>query len=183
MRPAATIDAAREEDLAERLQNGDEDALAELYDALGAKVFRLLYRLTRDAELTADLTHDTFVRVMERRHQYRPHGSYAGWVFQIARNLAIDAFRSRQALGLDGMAPVEGRPAPPESRIDLRHALDELPAAYRVVLLLHDADGHTHDEIARMLEIATGTSRARLSRGRALLRTFLDTGKRGHDER
>jgi RNA polymerase sigma-70 factor (ECF subfamily) len=61
----------------------------------------------------------------------------------------------------------------PELRITLQAALDLLESGHRAVVLLHDVDGYTHPEIADMLDIREGTSRARLSRARQALRTSL----------
>ncbi len=65
------------------------------------------------------------------------------------------------------------REATHESRLAIERALQQLPDSQRLVVLLHDVDGFKHHEIADMLEIAEGTSKARLSRARALLREML----------
>ncbi len=60
-----------------------------------------------------------------------------------------------------------------ELRMVMRRALDDVPEDHRRVLLLYDVDGYTHPDIAEMLGIAVGTSKSRLSRARAMLRTAL----------
>lgn len=153
-----------------------------LYEELGERVFRLLHRMTGDEQQAADLTHDAFVRVHESRAQYDGRGSLQAWVFRIAANIGRDALRSRTLRGgldaeLEGAAA--GRSASPPDhglRIDLERALDAVGESHRVVLLLHDVDGYAHREIAEMLDVAVGTSKARLSRARAMLR---DAMKRG----
>ena len=71
-------------------------------------------------------------------------------------------------------------PAPagfaPGSAIDLERALSHLPDHQRVVVVLHDIEGFTHEEIGRQLGIATGTAKATLSRARAVLRRLLNDG-------
>ena len=152
-----------------------------LYDSLGERVFRFLYRMTRSAELAEDLTHDTFVRVQQRRAQYRGRGAVRSWVFQIAANLVRDHMRrSKLRLVHDAASdPVMRRREEPARsalrRVQLQRALDILPDTHRVVVLLHDVDGFNHREIAEMLEIAEGTSKARLSRARSQLRDALGT--------
>ncbi len=149
-----------------------------LYDELGEKVFRLLHRMTRSPELAADLTHDTFVRAFERLEQFDRRGALAGWVYRIATNLARDHMKRPHPFAPEPAR--ERAPAAaghgsgePDLRLLLRAALDALPEPNRVVVLLHEVDGFTHEEIGRMLEIAPGTSKARLSRGRAMLREAL----------
>lgn len=149
-----------------------------LYAEMGEKVFRMIHRMTGDEHLAEDLTHDTFVRMHERRHQYDGRGSVEGWVFQIARNLTLNRARirsnrrrllEREAPRLD-RHPTPGSRTSVESRLQLESALDELPSGQRTALLLHVVDGYTHAEIGRMLQIAEGTSRARVSRAKAALR-------------
>jgi len=157
-----------------------------LYERLGERVFRMLHRMTGDAAHAEDLTHDTFIRVHEARHQYDGTGSLSAWVFRIAGNLARDEFRRRRMrrerlvlLHPSGEAPA---PRDPELRMVLESALGALSHDHRTVVLLHDVDGYTHPEIAEMLDIAEGTSRARLSRAREQLRIALgaDTGRTHH---
>lgn len=149
-----------------------------LYDTLGERVFRFVYRMTRNVELGEDLTHDTFVRAHQRRRQYSGRGSVKSWVFQIAANVVRDHMRRRKLRlihSVGGQAhdrrPHEG--ADHADRLTLQRALDELSEPQRLVVFLHDIDGFNHREIALLLEIAEGTSKARLSRARALLRHAL----------
>lgn len=162
--------------LARSFAAGEVSAFEYLYEALGEKVFRLMYRMTRNRDTAADLTHDTFVRVMEKRAQFNRDGSLPGWVFRIATNLATDGLRKRVPFSIDDPGAElsgESRFESMETRLTLRQALNRLPEAQRLVLVLHDIDGYKHDEIAEMLEIAPGTSKARLSRGRTMMRTAL----------
>jgi RNA polymerase sigma-70 factor, ECF subfamily len=61
----------------------------------------------------------------------------------------------------------------PDPRERIEGALESLPEMFRIVVVMHDLEGFTHDEIGRTLGIPTGTSKARLSRARALLRPIL----------
>ena len=158
----------------------------QLYEELGGRVFRVLLRLTGDAELAEDLTHDTFVRVYARADQYAGSGSANGWVFRIATNLARDALRRRRIRAV--VETVIGRERPlhlradqPEIRIALQRAIAGLPATQRAILLLHDVDGHTHEEIAAMLGLAPGSSKAALSRARARMRRQMSVREARHD--
>ena len=58
--------------------------------------------------------------------------------------------------------------------LDLERLIQGLPTGYRQVLVLHDIEGHTHEEIASLLDIEPGTSKSQLSRARRLLRHWLD---------
>lgn len=167
-------------------ESGDNDrsecdptvAWETLYREASERVFHLALRMTGDPDLSADITHDTFVRVQERRDQFSRRGSLSGWVYRIATNLARDHLRrSRFTVSFRGNGvgpdPGGGRPRG-ELRALLREALESLPEDQRTVLLLHDVDGYTHPEISDMLDIAVGTSRGRLSRAKTAMRDLLD---------
>jgi len=152
-----------------------------LYERLGERVFWMLHRMTRDADQAADLTHDTFVRVFERLDQFRGSGSVDGWVLRIASNQFRDRFRRRRFQTLQGgelRAKALGREeqeVDEAGRLAMRQALTMIPDDHRVTLLLHDVDGFNHREIAEMLDVAEGTSKARVSRARTMLREQLAT--------
>jgi len=150
-----------------------------LYEAFGEKVFRLAYRLTRRADVAADLTHDTFVRVFQRQGQYEHRGDVGAWVYRVAANLVRDHLRRpRLFVPYAPASDPESRSGPasrahPAMRVQLERSLSTLPEEQRVVLLLHELDGFTHEEIGAALGIAPGTSKARLSRARSALRVEL----------
>lgn len=147
----------------------------ELYETLGERVFRLLHRMTGDAALAEDLVHETFLRVHQAAGRFEGRGDLAAWVYRIAGNLGRDELRSREMRSRRLLLFPEPTPPGPdhELRVVLERALDTLDEGLREVVLLHDVDGYTHTEIAEMLGIRDGTSRARLSRARALLRESL----------
>lgn len=151
----------------------------ELYDLASKEVFHLALRLTGDADLAADITHDTFIRVWERQDQYLGRGSRVGWICTIARNIARDHLRRRKLRSFadptdDGS--IARAETPPDSELGLviEDAVATLSDRHRQVFLLHTVDGYSHPEIADMLGIPVGTSKARLSRARVHLRTLID---------
>lgn len=158
--------------------DGSGPAWDALYRETSERVFHLALRMTGDPDLAADITHDAFVRVHERRDQFDGRGSRSGWVYRVAENIARDRLRrSRFTVSFQrngGEPDHEGGRPRAEVRLLLREALERLPEDQRAVLLLHDVDGYTHPEISDMLDIAVGTSRARLSRAKATMRDLLD---------
>lgn len=149
-----------------------------LYEEIGERVFRMLVELTGDPTTAEDLTHDTFVRVHERGHQYSGHGSVHGWVFAIARNLAREHFRSTRGRGEPAYHREDDRSErmrpTPEDAVTLEHALDNLPTGQRMALMLHVVHGYAHREIGEMLGIAEGSSKARVSRAKEALREMIE---------
>jgi RNA polymerase sigma-70 factor (ECF subfamily) len=156
----------------------------ELYDELGERVFRMLHRMMGDRSLAEDLTHDTFLRVHESRETFDGSGAIAAWVFRIAGNLARDEMRrgEMRVRRLLHFPRPGGEAGDPHLRLTLQSAIERLDPDQRAVVLLHDVDGYNHAEIAAMLDIREGTSRARLSRARERLRAALGAGLTYEDD-
>ncbi len=169
-----------EHELIGRVRAGDGAAERALYDAHVDRVFRLAYRFTGDDELARDCTQDTFIRAFERLASFRGEAKFSTWLHAIATSVALNAlrkikrFRQRET-DLDAATgvPAASRETEPDLKRRLARAIDELPAGYRAVFVMHDVEGYTHEEIGAALGIETGTSKAQLSRARAKLREAL----------
>lgn len=166
-------------DFAERIGNETE------------MLYRFALSITRDPSLAADLVQDTFVRAVERSHQYREEAPLGTWLRRILHNLAID--RARRAGREVVVEEIEERwrdddytvdPAVvaerAETREELEDALVRLPFVYRVAVLLHDVEGWTVREIADATEVSLPAAKQRLRRGRMALVTAL---AEGHERR
>src|SRR5256885_9962885 len=90
-------------------KQGYETAFRELVRRYERPLFSLLYRMVRDRALAEDLAQETFIKVLNGIGSYNPHVKISAWVFQIAKNAAIDHLRKR---GLDTPS-VHGPPPPP----------------------------------------------------------------------
>ena len=164
-----------------RVRAGDAVAERLLYDRHVDRVYRLAFRITGDDALAQDVTQDTFIRAFERIDSFRGASALGTWLYAIANSVALNAVRkvkrvrSRESTLDDGLqigAP--DRRGEPDLRDRLRDAIDGLPEKYRNVFVLHDVEGFKHQEIAEMLGIELGTSKAQLSRARAKLRAALE---------
>lgn len=173
---------AREKDLVRRAQAGDVAAFEQLYEENVRRVFAVCLRLTSDASLAEELTQDAFVRAWERLGSFRGESAFSTWLHPLAVNVALSERRSRRRrtariFATDDLTPFdkpEGPAAPgPEAGIDLERAMATLPPGARAVFVLHDVEGHRHEEIADMTGVAVGTSKAQLHRARKLLREAL----------
>ncbi len=176
--PARALSPA--EPLAEvaRAAAGDVRAFEELYRKHLPRVHSLVRRMTagRDAD---ELTQDVFVRVWQKLGTFRGDASFTTWLHRLAVNVVIERFRTdqaRRARLLDGEAIFETMAGPAMTRdlgIDFEAALERLPDGAREIFVLHDIEGHKHHEIATLLEISAGTSKAQLHRARMMLRKYL----------
>ncbi len=170
---AAWVRQAREGDLA---------AFERIYGKFHRRIYGVCLKMTGDQSVAEELTQDTFVRVWQKLHLYEAHRSFGAWLYRVAVNVVLSDRRSqrRRARVIDARSepPEPGEPQAsvgPEAGLDLEKAMDRLPPRARVVFVLHDIEGHRHEEIARLIGVAVGTSKAQLHRARKILREALRT--------
>ena len=168
-----------------RVQAGDARAERELYEAHVDRVYRLVYRIAGDPDQAQDYTQETFIRAFDRLGDFRGDAALGTWICSIAVSVALNGLRRRKRLRTREVALDEATAAATEQRSEpdlrdrLARAIEDLPEGYRVVFLMHDVEGYTHEEIGRTLGVQTGTSKAQLSRARAKLRRSLTDFARG----
>jgi RNA polymerase sigma-70 factor (ECF subfamily) len=175
-----TEDALDEQHLVARILARDPTAEREFYDAHVDRVYRLAFRMTGDSALAEEITQDTFLRTFDRLSTFRGESALATWVHSVALSTTLTALRKRKR-----RRHHETETENPESfhtgtspdrvglRMSLSKAIGDLTEKLRVVFLMHDLEGYKHEEIAGMLDIEVGTSKARLSRAREQLRRAL----------
>ena len=174
--------SADELGLVARILAGDPVAERAFYDAHVDAVYRLAFRVARDAELARDFTQETFIRAFDRMGQFRGDASVATWLRRVAMSVILNGLervnhRRAREMPLEDVE-METETAPAEAEIlDLRErlakALSELPESQRGVIVMHDVEGFTHQEIAEALGITVSSSKVRLFRARARLRVAL----------
>jgi RNA polymerase sigma factor (sigma-70 family) len=163
--------------LADRiLMTGDETAFRTLYARHTPRLFQLVLRIVGGCEHDAeDVVQEAWVRATTALAGFRWESAFATWLSGIGINCARGALRrTGRWTTLDEAAEPWIPPPATGERIDLERALALLPAGYRAVLLLHDVEGYTHEEIAGRLEIAAGTSKSQLFHARRALRRMLE---------
>ena len=174
--PGALVpEAMGREDVA-RAAAGDMVAFERLYRSHVARIHSLVRRMAGPADAD-DLTQDVFLRAWSRLGTFRGESAFGTWLHRLAVNVVIERLRAPAARLkwvddedlLHGVTPAGS----PGVRIDLEAALEHLPAGARGVFVLHDVEGHTHQEIASLLGVSVGTSKAQLHRARMLLRRSL----------
>lgn len=166
--------------LIQRVLEGDARAERELYETHVERVFRLAYRMTGDDALAQDCTQETFVRAFDRLDGFRGDAALSTWLHSITTSVVLNTLRKvkrfrRRETELDEAATVTSgeRRSDPDLKMKLHEAIDRLPDKYRMVFVMHDVEGYTHEEIAAALGTKEGTSKAQLSRARAKLRDAL----------
>lgn len=159
---------------------------------------RYIRRLVRDAADAEDLTQETLVRAHRQCDTLRDPAALTSWLYQIATHVSVDRLRQRmRTIHRQVDAPVEelvvvdkDRPSPltviqqKEMSSCVQRYVANLSDVYKAVLLLHDADGLTADEIAHLLQLPLSTVKMRLHRARQQLQAALNNACAfEHDER
>lgn len=160
-------------------------------------IHRYILTVVRDPTVAEDLTQETFLRAFRKLDTLRDDSRVSAWLYRIATNLCRDHFRrsSRSPRGMSLEASGEDEPMreqetqaaadrpPPDERLArdemsacVQQFIEDLPDAYRAVVLLHDLEGMTDSEIAKMLGCSLGAVKIRLHRARATLRSGLESG-------
>jgi len=171
---------AAEWQLVQEARSGDLRAFELLYRENERRVFALCLRLSSNPDLAEELTQEVFVRAWKKLGTFRGQSSFASWLYPLTVNVARSERRSRmrrlaRVFTTDDPADLEPTPAAPAPEVgfDLEKAMATLPPGARAVFVLHDVEGRTHEEIASLLGLASGTSKAQLHRARRLLREAL----------
>ncbi len=163
--------------LAERVwRDRDEAAFRTLYGRHTPALYQFVLRVLGGNEHEAeDVLQETWIRGVDRLADFRWEASLRSWLSGIALNLCRSLFRRKDRGWVTlqvGDEPVVEAPHELEL-MDLEAAITALPDGYRTVLVLHDVEGFTHEEIGARLEISPNTSKSQLARARRAVRIAL----------
>jgi RNA polymerase sigma-70 factor (ECF subfamily) len=170
--------------LAQSATAGDMTAFEELYRRHNRRVFSLCFRMTQNQSEAEDLTQEAFIQLFRKIGSFRGDSAFTTWLHRLTVNQVLMHFRKRsvklEKTTEEGETPVQivrgtenPNSMPVVDRIALDRAIAQLPPGYRAVFVLHDVEGHEHEEIARMLGVAVGTSKSQLHKARMKLRMLL----------
>lgn len=177
---ALTIDPSaigNEARLVDEARRGNRAAFGELVMRYERRLLRLILQFIRDEDLAEDLAQETFIRAYKSFDQFDPSRRFGPWLFRIGVNLTLDHLRRRKRRGwwsLFSEANSERMPDPacpdPRQQLELsqevHHVLEQLPDAYRMVLVMRDLENFSTSEIAAMLNRKEATIRWRLAEAR-----------------
>ena len=170
--------------LAAAAAEGDMVAFEELYKRHNRRVYSVCLRMTHSVSEAEDLTQEAFIQVFRKIGSFRGDSAFTTWLHRLTVNQVLMHFRKRsvklERTTEEGETPEQvargtqnPNAMPVLDRIALDRAIDHLPPGYREVFLLHDVEGHDHEEIGKILGVATGTSKSQLHKARMKLRRLL----------
>ncbi len=165
---------------------GDRVAMGELYELHARRVYTVVRRLVGDDHLAEDLSQEAWVRAFEKIHLFRGESAFGTWLYRLATNVALNRLRrssKRHTVEAGADLPRTSRAQDDVvvTRRVLTLAMDQLPPGYRKVLVLHDVEGWTHEEIAKSLNCSAGTSKSQLHKARARMRSLISPADTGND--
>ena len=192
--PEFERERATDYQLTRAASEGDMSAFEELYSRHSRRVYSLCLRMTANTAEAEDLAQEVFIQQYRKVGSFRGESQFTTWLHRLTVNQVLMHFRRRgvrmEQTTEDGETPqqtVKGTENPSQmpvvDRIALDKAVSQLPPGYRSVFVLHDVEGHEHEEIARLLGCSVGTSKSQLHKARMKLRLLLTTGKKSRRRR
>ncbi len=177
--------------IVERVVKGDVEAFGILVQRYQDRIYSAVHNYVSNPDDAVDIAQDAFVKAYAKLRSFDAGSAFYTWLYRIAVNTAIDFLRrrkSRPADSLDderfttvGFEPASRNPRTnpervallAEQRTALRASIGRLSDKLRAVLVLHDVEGLSQEEVADILKIPVGTVKSRVSRARAELRDLL----------
>jgi RNA polymerase sigma-70 factor (ECF subfamily) len=175
-----------DQELTKKVAGGDMAAFEEVYRRHQRLVYGLCLRMTQNATEAEDIAQDVFVHLFRTIGSFRGEAAFTTWLHRLTANRVLMHFRKvksrRDETTDDGTLPERaeefvGGPSAGRAqlldRVALDRALARLPKGYRTVFILHDIEGYEHEEVARIMGCAPGTSKSQLHKARTRMRKLL----------
>jgi RNA polymerase sigma-70 factor, ECF subfamily len=170
--------------LAQRAAKGDVQAFEEIFRLYRRLVYGLCLRMTQDVAEAEDVTQEVFVLLFRKIGGFRGEASFTTWLHRLTVNQVLMRFRKNKSRREDALEdddvqthesirPTSRKASQLIDRITLESAIAKLPPGYRAAFILHDVEGYEHEEVARILGCAVGTSKSQLHKARTKLRKIL----------
>ena len=182
--PAEEAKRSSDYALAQRAAKGEMEAFEVLYQRHNRRVYSLCLRMTQNVQEAEDLTQESFIQLYRKIGSFRGDSAFTTWLHRLTVNQVLMHFRKRsvkmEKTTEEGETPVQivkgtenPNAMPVIDRIALDNAIAQLPPGYKSVFILHDVEGHEHEEVARILGCSVGTSKSQLHKARMKLRRLL----------
>ena len=185
---APPVEAPSEAELIALSQAGDHRAFAQLYSLHKKRIYSLCLRMVGDVAEAEDLTQEAFLQLHRKISSFRGDSAFATWLHRLAVNVVLMQLRKKglSLISMDEAMEPDSQGTPLRNlgsrdpslagsidRMALERAVNEMPAGYRLVFILHDVEGYDHPEIASMLDCSIGNCKSQLHKARLRLRDAL----------
>lgn len=167
-------------ELVSRAQQGDQQAFYQLYDLHHRRVYALCWRMLADKDSAEDVCQEVFVQLWQKIGNFRGDSKFSTWLHSVATNTVLGHLR-KQKNWLQRIFSIEdnnieetGAPMADDSGMSvLDQKIQGLPERARIVFVLFAVEGYRHEEIAKMLNMAVGSSKSQYHRAKSLLKESL----------
>ena len=170
-------DNLNDKELTERIADSDVNAFRALYFRYYPSLYRFVRLRTHSPDISVDLLQDVFTRLWETREKLNPRRSIRAYLFRIANNNIIDAYRKKAVRKTDAVDDIEANSLRTGENIELRmqvqQAVQKLPEKLAVVFMLSRYEGFKYAEIAQTCGISVKAVEKRMSKALSLLRREL----------
>lgn len=166
-----------DQELVDACRRGESQAMELLYHRFKRRVFGLVTRIVGPSD-SEEVVQEVFVRIYRGLAKFRGDAQLSTWIYRLSVNAALSHVSKRkrrpECEEWQDQEPSESQPLR-DSALSrrLEDALESLPAGYRAVLVLHDVEGLSHEECAKILGCRIGTSKSQLHKARARMRQIL----------
>lgn len=164
-----------EHELIDKAKEGDTLAFKQIYQLHHKRVYGLCFRLAGQVELAEEATQDTFVRLWQKLPQFKGDSQFSTWLHRLTVNQALSSIKKQKSFWARFISISEhtetGHYDGEYETLD--KLLLTLPERARIVFVLFEVEGYKHEEIAKLLNIAQGTSKAQLHRAKKLLQEMI----------
>ena len=193
--PAETVVAAPlspEAMILAKAQEGSHTAFAQIYALHKRRVYSLCLRMLGNVAEAEDLTQEAFLQLHRKIGTFRGDSAFSTWLHRLTINVVLMHLRRKglNLISLDEALDPGSEHGSPHSqarsfgapdlrltgsidRMTLEKAVEDLPAGYRLIFVLHDIEGYEHNEIATLLDCSIGNSKSQLHKARMKLREAL----------
>lgn len=189
--PPSNLEARlRDTEAVRRTVEGNPEAFEYLYLTYKTRIYFACLRLSGNHSAAEDLLQETFMLAFRHIASFRGDCRFSTWLFRIATNVALMRLRrvkariqevsfdelqenDRRARNAGKLVSELGRNDCTDERIQLEHAIGQLPPGYKAMFMLHDVDGYEHIEIAQMMGCSVGNTKSQVHKARAKLRRVL----------
>ena len=182
-----------DEQLMERVINGDMDAFENLVCRYQDRIINFTYRMVKNYEVAEELAQETFLRVFRKAHTFRLNARFSTWLYRIASNLSINEIKkkkrapvvslerftseNRNEINLPAFGDEFHSPDRQLLNKELKEAIErniqEIPSRYRSAFILRDIQGLSYEEIAGILKCPLGTVKSRVNRARLFFKDLM----------
>ncbi len=168
-----------EEELVMQAKAGSHAAFETLYRMHLAHVYGICMRILADRSKAEEVTQKIFIQAWVKLQSFRGESRFSSWLYRLSVNMILDQLKVIKKNDSDlrneqtKYAGAHSFEPSHSLRLALNNAIDSLPRQARIIFVMHDIAGYTHEEIAEALKLSPGTCKAQLSRARRILREVL----------